>query len=119
MLLHELLRHVLYSYFIIITLKPCGKYVHRLLYQSSNVHFLYTIVVLFSILTAIISLKRISLLVFLMKKLRVLFEVRTEFLNIIYRIFGFKFVFCNECMGSLQNFLLLRRDSHVDCITQR
>jgi hypothetical protein len=40
--------------------------------------------------TAIISLNNINQLIFVMVKCDVLFEVRTEFLNIIWTSFGFK-----------------------------
>jgi hypothetical protein len=40
--------------------------------------------------TAIISLNRVNQLIFLMAKSGVLFEVRSEFLNVIYASFGFK-----------------------------
>jgi hypothetical protein len=46
--------------------------------------------VLFSAETAIISLNNINQLIFVMMKCGVLFDVRTEFLNIIYTSFGFK-----------------------------
>jgi hypothetical protein len=40
--------------------------------------------------TAFISLNSVNQLVFVMVKCGVLFEVRTEFLNVIYTSFGFK-----------------------------
>jgi hypothetical protein len=43
-----------------------------------------------SLKTGIISLNRINQLIYVMVKCGVLFEVRTEFLNIIYRSFVFK-----------------------------
>jgi hypothetical protein len=46
----------------------------------------------FSLLTAIISLNSINKLIYIMVKWGVLFEVRTEFLNIIYTSFGFNVI---------------------------
>jgi hypothetical protein len=40
--------------------------------------------------TAIISLNSVNQLIFVMVKCGVLFEVRTEFLNIVYTSFGLK-----------------------------
>jgi hypothetical protein len=43
-----------------------------------------------SLQTVIISLNGVNQLIFVMVKCGVFFEVRTEFLNIIYTSFGFK-----------------------------
>jgi hypothetical protein len=44
----------------------------------------------FSLQTAIISLNSINQLIFVMVKCDVLFEVRTEFLNVVWTSFGLK-----------------------------
>jgi hypothetical protein len=54
-------------------------------------HFVFIGFVWFSLQTAFISLNGINQLIDVMVKCGVLFEVRTEFLNIIYTSFGFKF----------------------------
>jgi hypothetical protein len=65
---------------------------------------------------AITSLNNINQLIFVMMKCGVLFEVRTEFLNIIYTNFGFKVLMlkylnaCRDlnkkCNASTMKFLL-------------
>jgi hypothetical protein len=56
---------------------------YHLLYQSVIIHFVFVGLEWFSLLTAIISLNSVNKLIFVMVKYGVLFEVRTEFLNII------------------------------------
>jgi hypothetical protein len=53
-------------------------------------HFVLMGFVCFSLQTAVIYLNSINQLIFVMVKCGVLFEVRTEFLNIISTSFGFK-----------------------------
>jgi hypothetical protein len=64
-------------------LKPSGNYTSQLSYQSVTQHLEFVGFVWFSLQTAIISLNSINQLIFVMVKCCVLFEVRTEFLNII------------------------------------
>jgi hypothetical protein len=64
-------------------LRPIGNYTNHLLWQSVMLHFVFMSFALFSLQTAIISLNSVNQLIFVMVKYGVLFEVRTEFLNII------------------------------------
>jgi hypothetical protein len=56
---------------------------HDMTYQSVNVYFVFMGLLWFSMKTRIISLNSIKELIFVMLKCGVLFEVRTESLNII------------------------------------
>jgi hypothetical protein len=56
---------------------------YHLLYQSVTVHLVFMCLVRFSVLTEIISLKSINQLIYVMVMWGVLYEVRTEFLNIM------------------------------------
>jgi hypothetical protein len=64
-------------------LKPSGKYIYHRVLRSVTLHVVFMDLVRFSVYTAIISLNSVNHLIFLMTKCGVLFEVRTEFLNII------------------------------------
>jgi hypothetical protein len=64
-------------------LRPSGNYMNHMLWQSVMLHFVFIGFVSFSVQTAIISLNSVNQLIFVMVKCGVLFEVRTEFLNII------------------------------------
>jgi hypothetical protein len=64
-------------------LRPSGKYMNHLLWQSVMMHFVFIGLAWFSLQTAIISLNSVNQLIFVMVKCGVLFEVRTGFLNII------------------------------------
>jgi hypothetical protein len=59
-------------------LKPSGNYISQLFEQSLTLRLVF-----FSLPTAIIFLNRINQLILVTLKCGVLFEVRTEFLNII------------------------------------
>jgi hypothetical protein len=65
---------------------------YHLLYQSVIVRSAFMGFVWVSMWTAIISLNRVNKLIFVMVKCGVFFEVWTQFLNIIYRSFGFKWL---------------------------
>jgi D-alanyl-lipoteichoic acid acyltransferase DltB (MBOAT superfamily) len=69
--------------FVFNSLKTSGNYMYHLLYQSVTLHFVFMGFVWFSLQTAIISLNNVNQLIFVMVKCGVLFEVRTEFLNIM------------------------------------
>jgi hypothetical protein len=71
-------------------IKPSGNCMGQPYAQSVTLHFLFMGSVFFSLTTAIISLNSVNQLIFVMVKCRVLFEVRTEFLNIILTSLGFK-----------------------------
>jgi hypothetical protein len=58
-------------------------YMYHLLYQSVTEHFIFISAVWLSVWTAIISLNSINQLIAVMVKWCVLFEVRTEFLDIV------------------------------------
>jgi hypothetical protein len=62
-------------------LKPSGNDIYHRLLQSITLHFEFTNLVRFSLLTAIIFLNSVNQLIFVMVKCGVLFEVRTDFLN--------------------------------------
>jgi hypothetical protein len=64
------------------SLRPSGNYMNHLLWQSVMSHFVCIDFAWFPLKTAIIYLKIINRLNFVMVKFGVLFEVRTEFLNI-------------------------------------
>jgi hypothetical protein len=63
-------------------LRPSGNYMNHLLCQSAMLYFVFIGFEKFSPI-AIIPLNNINQLIFVMVKYGVLFEVRTEFLNII------------------------------------
>jgi hypothetical protein len=65
-------------------LRASGNYTNHLLYQLTTLHYVFMCFVWFSEKTVIISLNSSNQLIFVMVKWGVLFEVRTEFLNIIY-----------------------------------
>jgi hypothetical protein len=69
--------------YVLNPLKPKGNYMYRLLYQSMTLHFVYVDFVCFSASTGIILLNSVNKLIFVMVKCGVLFEVRTDCLNII------------------------------------
>jgi hypothetical protein len=64
-------------------LRPSGNYMNHLLWQSVMLHFVFIGFACFSLYTEIFSLNNINHLIFVMVKCGVLFEVQTEFLNII------------------------------------
>jgi hypothetical protein len=64
-------------------LKSNGCYIYRLLYQQVGWHFVFMGFVTFSAQSAIISLNSVTQLISVMVKCGVLFEVWTEFLNIV------------------------------------
>jgi D-alanyl-lipoteichoic acid acyltransferase DltB (MBOAT superfamily) len=64
-------------------LRSSGNYMNHLLWQSVTLYFVFIGFAWFSLQTAIISLNSIYQLIFVMVKCGVLFEVRTEFLNVI------------------------------------
>jgi hypothetical protein len=64
-------------------LKTNGKYMYQLLWQSVTPYFVFMGFVWFSVWTVIISLNSINQLIYVMVKCGVLFEVRTEILNVI------------------------------------
>jgi hypothetical protein len=88
--------------FLINPLKPNGNYMYHLFQQSETFHFVFMGFVWFSLWTGIISLNSINYLIFVMVKSCVFFAVRTEFLNIIYTRFGFKWLKI-ICMFFLSN----------------
>jgi hypothetical protein len=63
---------------------------YHMLYQSVTLQFVFVCLVRLSVQTAIIFLNSINQLIAVMVKCCVLFEVRSESLNIIYMSFGFK-----------------------------
>jgi hypothetical protein len=63
-------------------LKSSGNYTYHLLYPISKLAFLYMCFICFSEQTLITSLNSINQLILVMVDYSVLFEVRTEFLNI-------------------------------------
>jgi hypothetical protein len=71
-------------------LKPSGDNMYHLLYRSVILHFVFMGLVWSSVQTAIVSLNSVNQLIFVMVKCDVLFEVQTEFLNIIWTSFGSK-----------------------------
>jgi hypothetical protein len=62
---------------------PSGNYMYQILCPSVIMHFVFMGFVRCSVETAIISLNGVKQLIFVMVKCGVLFEVRTEILNII------------------------------------
>jgi hypothetical protein len=61
----------------------------------------------FLVKTAIISLNSFNYLIFLMVKCGVLFEVRTEFLNITYTRFGFEGLILHFVKKGCYDFLII------------
>jgi hypothetical protein len=69
--------------FTLTPLRPSGNYMNHLLWQSAMLYFVFIGFALFSLYTAIISLNSINELIVVIVKCCVLFEVWTEFLNVI------------------------------------
>jgi hypothetical protein len=78
----------------------------------------------------IMSLNSINELIVVMVKCGVLFEVRTEFLNIIYTSFGFRGLIwsaslstveqqCNLILGQLNTFLCNNEARYMSCLPPR
>jgi hypothetical protein len=76
-------RSVQQLYVYINPLRPSGKYMYHLPWQSVMLHFVFISFSWFSLYTVFIYLNSVNQLIFVMVKCGVLFEVRTELLNVI------------------------------------
>jgi hypothetical protein len=74
-------------------------------------HFVFTSFVRFSLQTVIIYLHSFDQLVLVMMQCGVLFQIRTEFLNVIYTSIGFKGLINSDKFAFTDYFLILSDSS--------